>query len=202
MLYIYSKKPEEVKSLGQLAAAVIRSNLVAVLPTDTIYGLSCRADSARAVARIFALKGRNPGKSLIVLVDSVKMLKNYVFLSAQQEKLLQRIWFHSSRPTTVILKHRGNLPRELSGRGDSLALRLPKNPFLIKILRTLKCPIVSTSLNLSGQPNIVDLRELPLSFPDSKKQPDLIVDAGPCRRHRPSRLLDLRDPNHLLTLRK
>jgi len=70
---------------------------------------------------------------------------------------------------------------------------LPKSQFLIKILEAVGCPLVSTSLNLSGQESLRDLRLLKEYFPDKKRQPDLVVDAGPCRRLKPSRLVDLRD---------
>jgi len=202
MLYFYSKRPETAPAISKLAAGFLGAGQVLVLPTDTIYGFSCRADDVAAIKHIFRIKQRDPKKALIVLVDSLEMLKKYTFVSRRQEEFLKKIWLVKNRPTTIILKSRGNLPRELNGGEDSLALRLPKSKFLIKIIKTLKKPIVSTSLNLSGHKNISDLGELMINFSNPRQYPDLVIDTGQCRRRRPSRLIDLRNIDQPLILRK
>jgi tRNA A37 threonylcarbamoyladenosine synthetase subunit TsaC/SUA5/YrdC len=129
------------------------------------------------------------------------MLKKYVFLSAEKERYLKKIWRESTRPTTVILKHRALLPRILTGKTDSLALRLPKSKFLIKMIKELDEPIVSTSLNLSYQPIISDPTNLRQYF-TTKLLPDLVVNNGPCRRLKASRLVDLSSEGRPVILRK
>lgn len=191
-------KPVLVKSV----AAALEAGQVVVLPTDTIYGLSCRADDQKAIKRIYKLKKRDPKKPLIILVSGLPMLKKYAFVSAPQERYLQKIWRPGTRPTTVILKSRGLLPPELCSNLGSLALRLPKSNFLIKILKVIKKPLVSTSLNLSGQINITDLKDLANYFSSNKKSPDLVIDSGKCLRRRPSRLIDLSRESKPVILRK
>lgn len=165
---------------------------VVVLPTDTIYGLSCLASCEKAIKRIKLLKGNDSKKPLSVLVSDIKMLKKYVLLSKGQEERLQNIWLKKLRPTTVILKHRLKLPKALTGKSDGLAARLPKLDFLIKILEEVKQPIVSTSLNLTGREAINNPKDISKFFPLKGKQPDLVVDAGVCRRSKASAILDLR----------
>lgn len=195
--------PSDLKpAIINLVAGSLKIGQILVLPTDTIYGLSCLADNTSAIKRIFQLKKRDPKKPLIVLAGSLAMLKNYVFISKSQALFLKRVWFEGSRPTTVILRHRGHLPRELTGNSDGLAVRLPKSKFLIKILKKVGKPLVSTSLNLSGQANIPDLKSLLHHFPHKQQRPDLVVDFGKCRGLRPSRLIDLRDPLKPLVLRR
>ncbi len=171
------------------------------MPTDTIYGFSCRADSKTAIKRIFRLKKRDPKTALIVLVNDLAMLKKYVFVSKQQEEMIRRYW-QGSRPTTVILRHRGNLPKELSGLSDGLALRLPKSEFLIKILDRVGVPLVSTSLNVSGEEPLSDMQDIALHFPTAGRDIDLAVDIGKPRRRQPSRLADLRNEGRPKILRK
>jgi len=181
-------------ALVKTIAGSLKIGRVVVLPTDTIYGLSCRADDAKAVRRIKRLKGRDAKKPLIVLVSDFKMLKKYAALGREQEKFLRRIWGRVEaklKPTTVILKSKNNLPLTLIGPGGSLAVRLPKSKFLIKIIGAVKRPLVSTSLNLSGQPPLSNLRRLTDYF-STGQTPDLVVDAGPSGRTKPSRLIDLR----------
>lgn len=201
MIYSYTKNPDASPSLIETAARSLKKGRVLVLPTDTIYGLSCRADDKAAIKKIFRLKKRNSKSALLVLVNNLTMLKKYVFVSRRQEELIKSYW-RGARPTTVILRHKGNLPKELTGISDGLALRLPKSKFLIKMIEAIKVPIVSTSLNRSGQAGVVDLERLADYFPDPKNQPDLVVDSGKCRRRRPSRIVDLRTGGQPLILRK
>ncbi|MFA7088015.1 MAG: L-threonylcarbamoyladenylate synthase [Patescibacteria group bacterium] len=190
------------KEVIDLVAASLNAGKIIISPTDTIYGLSCLANNVSAIKKIHHLKNRSSKKPLIVLVDSLKMLKKYVFVSAKQERILKKIWFENNRPATVILKHRRCLPEELTGDSNGLAVRLPKNDFLLKMIGAVALPLVSTSLNLSGQENIHDLNSLLHYFPEGGKRFDLIIDAGKCRRRKPSKLIDLRDENNPEILRK
>lgn len=189
-------------SLIKLVAEALKKGQVVVLPTDTIYGLSCLADDRLAIRRIYKLKGRDEKRPLIILVADLAMLKKYAFVSQSQIADLRRIWRPQARPTTVILRSRDFLPPELNNNIGSLAVRLPKSDFLIKILKVIKKPLVSTSLNLSGETNITDLKFLEHHFPDRQKQPDLVVDSGKCRRRRPSKLIDLSQSGQPVILRK
>lgn len=202
MVYLYTKNLDSPTSLITAAARSLKEGRVLVLPTDTIYGLSCRADDKTAIKKIQRLKKRDPKFALLVLVNSLAMLKKYVFLSRRQAELISGYWRKGQRPTTVILRHRGNLPKELTGISDGLALRLPKSKFLIKILDRVGVPLVSTSLNISGEKTISDLKNLALSLPAAGRDLDLIIDTGAPRRRTPSRLIDLRDEEHPAVLRK
>lgn len=202
MTHLYLKPREIGPAIINLIAGSLKIGQVVVLPTDTIYGLSCLADNARAVKKIQLLKKRDSKKPLIVLVSSLNMLKKYVFVSRRQEAALKKIWAGAARPTTVILKHRGRLPKELTGDSDGLALRLPKNEFLLKILEKVKRPLISTSLNVSGRENIRNLKFLLHYFPKKWRRPDLVIDIGQCRRRKPSRLIDWRNRDRAVVLRK
>jgi len=195
--------PKKIKpAIIDLVAGSLHIGQVVILPTDTIYGLSCLANCVRAIKKIYHLKERDPKKPVLLLIDSLEMAKKYVHISAKQEKLLKKIWSKSQPPTTVILKNRFKLPRELSRGVEGLALRLPKSKFLIKIISRVDCPLVSTSLNLSGQKNITDLSKLHYYFPKKNNRPDLVVDAGSSPQLNPSRLIDLRNENEPIIIRK
>lgn len=183
-------------------AGALKKGQVLALPTDTIYGLSCLANDEKAIKKIKKIKKNDQNKPLSILVSDLAMLNKYVYLSADQKNKLEKIWQPAARPTTVILKHRRKLPAVLTGKSDGLAARLPKLDFLIKILEEVKQPIVSTSLNISGQPVINNLKNLDKYFLEKSNRPDLIVDAGICRRQKASRILDLREDTKSFILRK
>lgn len=171
---------------------------VIVYPTDTIYGLGCLATNKKAIKIIFKIKGREKGKPLLILVSNFNMLKKYCRISKEQEKHLKRTW-KSAKATSVILRKKRNLPSELTGGQKTIAVRLPKSKFLLKILSGVGQPIVSTSLNKSGEKNLESVRGLGNYF--KKFKPDLVIDAGVIK-NKPSRLIDARDIGNIKVLRK
>lgn len=171
---------------------------VVMLPTDTVYGLSCRADNSSAITKIFSLKARETNKPLLVLVSSLSMAKRFCRINNVQADVLKNIWAQS-RPTSVLLPHRGLLPKNLTADSKYLAVRLPKSIFLRKIVRALACPLVSTSANISGQ-DILDAEQASAVFAE-RKELGLIVTGGTNKRA-VSRLLLLEQDGSFKILRK
>jgi L-threonylcarbamoyladenylate synthase len=201
MTHLRIKKGSVRLNIVSLIADSLLAGQVLVLPTDTIYGLSCSADNVRAIKKIYQLKKRDKKKPVLVLVSSLEMAKKYVYLSKQQEELVQGFWSKKEFPTTLILKNKNRLPKELVGESDGLAVRLPKSRFLIKIIERLGCPIVSTSLNFSGDKEAMNLSELITYFPKKSHRPDLVIDNGPALKSKSSRLIDIRSIKKIEVIR-
>ena len=174
----------------------LKRGKVIVYPTDTVYGLGCLATDMEAVRKISRIKQRPVGQAYLILIDSLIMAKKYAFINTKQEKYLAKIW---PGPVTVVLSSRGNLPLEVTGGKDTIAIRLPKSEFLGKIIGAVKVPIISTSVNLSGDENIPALADLEKYF--KKDKPDLVIDAGPAKSKKSSRLIDLTDIGNIKILR-
>jgi L-threonylcarbamoyladenylate synthase len=192
MIYLRKKISEFEQSDFDLVTAYLQAGEVVVLPTDTIYGLSCLASNLEAVKKIFSLKKREKNKPMVTLASSLRMVKSYTKLTKKELEILRKVWSESSPPTTVILKAKNNFPSEIISASGGISVRLPKSDFLIKIIKKVKSPIVSTSLNLSGQEVITDLSKLDSIFV-GKNKPGLVVDIGRSKRKTPSRLIDLRE---------
>jgi len=168
-----------------------------VYPTDTIYGLGCIATDKKAIEKIYKIKQRDKKKSLLVLVGSWCMLKDYFFVSGKKEKFLRDIW---PGPVSALLKKRNVLPDILSSKKEKVGVRLPKNEFLIKIIKKTKKPIVSTSLNMAGKRPLKTVLAVNRHFKALK--PDVVVDTGQKLDKKPSKLLDIDDPEKIKILRK
>jgi L-threonylcarbamoyladenylate synthase len=191
MIKLEKKFADFKQSDFDLIAVYLHAGKVLVLPTDTIYGFSCLATDRDAIKKIFKLKQREAHKPLITLVSSMAMAKRYAYLSKLEAEILNKLWAGNVAPTTVILRAKNNLPAEIISESGGLSCRLPKSDFLIKIIKKVNAPIISTSLNLSGQQPLIDVSELDYSFP-GKNKPDLIINTGRAKRRKPSRLVDLR----------
>ena len=201
MKYIKTKLNNITKEQINLIINYFKRGKVIIYPTDTVYGLGCLATNKKAIKRIFRIKKREKGKPLLILVSNFKMLKDYCFLSREQEEALKKIRA-GGRPTSFILKRKKNLPRELTGGRETIAVRLPNLPksnFLTKILSGVGKPIVSTSLNLSGRKSLDSVNGLDNYFKGEKA--DLVVDAGQLKA-KPSRLIDIRDIKDIRVLRR
>lgn len=150
-------------------AAVLNAGGVALLPTDTIYGLHAVATNEAAVAKIAAIKGREEGKRFVVIAASMEQLRDY---GAAVPEVLRAIW---PAPLTAIVPH----------PSGTVAVRIPDLPWLRELLERTG-PLISTSANRSGEPNIREPKEL---APDLQSQLDFVLDAGP-REGKPSTLVD------------
>lgn len=116
-------------------------------PTDTIWGMGCDATNAKAVNRIYKIKFRRPEKSLILLANSVEMIRVYV--SKVPDIAIEMIETFKG-PLTIIYDHARNLPKNLVPDNGTIAIRIPKHEFCLKLIGMLGRPLTSTSANFSG----------------------------------------------------
>ena len=174
----------------------LNNGKVIAYPTDTIYGLGCDARNVKAVNKIYSIKEREKKKPMIILAASIAMVKRYCYVTKKQEEYLGKIWPGS---VTVILKSKKLLAGILAGSEGTQSVRLPDNDFLLKIIKQLKAPIVSTSLNKSGEEPVKEIKDIEKYFSGSK--PDLIIDGGKLGG-KPSRVVDIRDMDNINVLRK
>jgi L-threonylcarbamoyladenylate synthase len=180
-------------------------------PTDTIMGLGCLADNEKAVRKVYRKKERPPGRPLLILIKSYCMLHSLAYVSGKQDRYIRSIWPKTTRdahnfskqyrkkPTTFILGSRGKLPGIVSGGQNSLAVRMPRNEFLIKILKKVDAPLISTSLNKHRQKPPKGYKNLENYF---KIKPDLIILPPVLPEYKPSSIIDIRDINNIKVLRK
>jgi len=120
-----------------------------LMPTDTIWSVGCDVTNAVAIERIKKLKQENESDSLIVLVDSIEMLKEYV--ETVHPRLETLMMFHT-RPMTVIYNKVKNLPSNALLNEEKVAIRVVKDDFCQRIIRSLGRPIITTSANTTDQP--------------------------------------------------
>lgn len=121
---------------------------IILYPTDTVWGLGCDATNTKAVKKIFDLKKRNEAKSLIVIVNSDRMLQQFV---EEVPELAWDIMDLSNKPTTIIYPNAKNLAENVVAHDGSIAIRMIKEGFCFHLLQQFKKPIVSTSANISGE---------------------------------------------------
>jgi len=119
-------------------------NGVVLLPTETVFGLACRATDPIAINKIYAIKGRGFDKPLAVCISNLEQAETLGVFNKTARQIAKQYWPGS---VTIILKAKSNTgldPRCLSGvkGSDSVALRCPATPLQVQI--TLGNQIAST----------------------------------------------------------
>ena len=126
-------------------------------PTDTVWGLGCDATNAKAVDAVFKIKHRPETKSLIILVASYEMLKEYV---EKIPKKAESILSEALKPTTVIYINPKGLAKNVVAQDNTVAIRIVNNGFAHDLIQQFGKPIVSTSANISGRPTAQSFQEI------------------------------------------
>lgn len=132
------------------AAELLRGGELVAFPTETVYGLGGDATNDMAVARIFEAKGRPRFNPLIVHVDRIETVRDYVEWSHAAEVLASAFW---PGPLTLVLPIRpGTGISGLVTAGlPSLAVRVPANPVARELLKAFGGPVAAPSANPSGR---------------------------------------------------
>ena len=185
--------------IAAAARLLAQAELVA-FPTETVYGLGADASNARAVAKIFALKGRPADHPLIVHVRSSRYLARYAEdVPDAALRLAQRFW---PGPLTMILRRSRDVIPEVTGGQDTVGLRVPSHPAaqaLLAQLETVKgrpSGIAGPSANRFGHVSPTTAAHVRDEFGDALA----VIDGGACRVGLESTIVDV-SRGHAVLLR-
>jgi len=117
--------------------------------TDTIWGISCDAFNKEAYDHLSSIKNRKNNRPFVLLVSDIEMLKRYI--KAPPPRIENLLVYHK-RPITLVYKNSSLIPEHCVAQDDSVAIRIPKEPFIRQVIHRLDRPIASTSANISGAP--------------------------------------------------
>lgn len=171
------------------AARRLRAGEVVAFPTETVYGLGADAMNARAVARIFDLKGRPADHPVIVHIEDAGDLDRWaVDVPAAARALAGRFW---PGPLTLILKKAPHVPGGVTGGQDSVGLRVPSGVAheLIRVFNGMgaRGGIAAPSANRFGHVSPTTAQHV-----RDELGPDLpILDGGACEVGLESTIVDL-----------
>ncbi len=160
---------------------------VIAYPTEAVFGLGCDPDNDDAVKRLLAIKQRSPDKGLILLASDFGQLLPYIDQSTLSSSLKQQILARWPDGITQVLKRNKNISPLLSGKFDSIAVRLTSQPDVVALCQAVGRPIVSTSANLSGLEPALDWQSLD---PQLLAKIDYVVKGKTLGFDKPSTIID------------
>lgn len=159
-------------------AQLLRGGGVAVLRTDTIYGIVAKADSKEAVGRVYAIKGRTPTKSPIVLIARPEDM--FDAIAKDHIGIIKGLWPGKNS----IIFPSVNAPEWIRRGNDSVAYRVPADDDLRALLKETG-PLIAPSANPEGEVPAMNIDEAVSYFGDKV---DRYIDGGAVADNTPSRL--------------
>ena len=154
------------------ALETLKNGGLLLYPTDTIWGIGCDATNAEAVEKVFALKGRDKSKSMLILLHNDNQLASYV---KDIPDVAYELIEATDRPMTIIYSGAKNLAENALAEDGSIGIRVVNHPFCQQLLQRFRKPIISTSANLSGQPSATNFDEI---TDEIKEGVDYVVKYG------------------------
>ena len=157
-------------------SALLRGEL-AILPTETVYGLACDAGDARAVAKVFEAKGRPQFNPLIAHVTGLEAALAIAALDARARRLAEAFW---PGPLTLVANITDTAAVcDLARAGlDTVAVRAPDHPAAQAVLAAVGRPIGAPSANRSGRPSPTTLAD---AVEETGAFAAAALDGGACR---------------------
>ncbi len=152
------------------AVEVLKSGGIIIYPTDTLWGLGCDATNQEAVQRIYDLKKSDNKHSMLVLVRDVASVARYTTNVPQVAWDLMEV---SDAPLTTILPGAVGVAQNLIPQECTLGVRVPQHQFCEELLKKLNRPIVSSSVNISGEKPAVKFEDIPQEIINSV---DMVID--------------------------
>ena len=166
-------QPANIRAIEQ-AAAILRDGGLVAFPTETVYGLGADATNGKAVAAIFAAKGRPSFNPLIVHVKDSAAAESLVTFNPVARTLAQAFW---PGALTLVLPRRADSPLSLlvSAGLDNVALRVPAHPVAMQLIVEARKPVAAPSANASGRVSPTTAAHVAEELGD---RVDLILDGG------------------------
>jgi L-threonylcarbamoyladenylate synthase len=170
------------------AASALRKGDLAVLPTDTVYGVAADAFSPVAVAMLLGAKGRGRQSPPPVLVGTVRAALALVEdVSASAKDLIDEFW---PGGLTLVLRANRSLAWDLGDTKGTVAVRMPLQPIALDVLKETG-PLAVSSANLTGMPPAITSDQ---AFEQLGESVAVYLDGGPCPGDSPSTIVDLTGP--------
>ena len=170
------------------AAALLRDGVPVALPTETVYGLAARADSAAAVAAIYAAKGRPSFNPLIVHITDLEQAETLGQFDDRARALARAFW-PGALTMVLPLNPDARIAPAVTAGLPTIALRCPAHEVMRAVLAATGLPLAAPSANRSGAISPTSAAHVAGSL---NGRIAMVLDGGPCAAGLESTIVALR----------
>ncbi|RLG32025.1 threonylcarbamoyl-AMP synthase [Methanosarcinales archaeon] len=191
LVRLAGKEEKDVKFFLEIAIDYIIEGKVIAFSTNSVYGIGGDPCNIDVINRIYDIKFRDKSKGLLILVADKEEAEKVAIFNPIAERLAEKYW--PGQLTLILNKREGDfLPPELTAFRETIGIRVPENPIILKLLKLLKSKgrfggLIGTSANYSGEPpaisgdDVVNKLLSPI---------DLILDGGKSKSKIPTTIVD------------
>jgi len=173
---------------GQIdeAISLLKAGEIVALPTETVYGLAADANNESAIKKIFIAKNRPTNHPLIVHIDSFDMIQEWTDeIPDYAYKLSENLW---PGPLTMLLNKKHNVSDIITGCSTKIALRMPNNHLILKIIKSVGGALVAPSANTYKKLSPTRAEHV---MQDLSGKISAVLDGGACSIGIESTIIDL-----------
>ncbi len=176
------------------AVNILKEGGVIVYPTDTLYGFGADATNDEAIDKINRIKGRSGTMS--VMAANTQMAIQWMDITGEQVEIVKP---YLGGAQTLIIPVKDNIvSAKILGKDNTLGIRIPDNNFCNELSFQFSKPIISTSVNRTGEQPMNDPVQIASLF---GSEVNLLIDAGTLPESKGSTIYQLKD-NNITILRK
>lgn len=168
------------------AAAAFRRGGVIAFPTETFYGLGVDPFNISALEKLFALKGREQGKPVALIIGDASMLASVASDVPQEAFVLMDTFWPG--PLTMLFRANMKIPGTVTGKTGKVGVRVSSSSVCQRFLKAINSPITATSANPAGM-KPAKSREEVIAYFGAKV--DVVIDGGRLKASAPSTVIDM-----------
>ena len=129
---------------------------VVAFPTETVFGLGVKFSHLEALEKIYEIKHRSHSKAISLMIYDPKDIEKYAYVNKNAQKLIDHFM---PGMITLVLKKKSILSDDFTAGYDTIGIRIPDDPFVLKLLKEVG-PMLVTSANISGQETLLNDQEV------------------------------------------
>jgi len=177
------------------AVEILRGGGNVAIPTETVYGLAAKISSEVALRSIFNIKNRPFFDPLIVHIASIEEAKKLTLnWPTSAQKFAEAFW---PGPLTLVLPKTKLVSDLITSGLDTVAIRIPRHPLALEIIKQLGEPIAAPSANKFGKTSPSEAKHVIQEFDDKI----FVVDGGPCDVGIESTIIKLEENDKLIEIK-
>ena len=154
---------------------------VVAFPTETVFGLGVKFSHLEALEKIYEIKHRSHSKAISLMIYDPKDIEKYAYVNENAQKLIDHFM---PGMITLVLKKKSILSDDFTAGYDTIGIRIPDDPFVLKLLKEVG-PMLVTSANISGQETLLNDQEVYKQFKGKIK----MIVKGICKNTRASTVI-------------
>ncbi|MFD2179120.1 L-threonylcarbamoyladenylate synthase [Veronia pacifica] len=165
----------------------LRGGEVIAYPTEGVFGVGCDPDNSEAIEALLAVKERDQAKGLILIAASIEQLDGYIDMANLSQETKADIIDSWPGPVTWVMPKGHKVTPWVSGRFDTVAVRVSDHPDVQALCSAYGKPITSTSANLAGEPPCMSVADVDIHLAD---RVSTVLEGKTGQRGKPTEIRD------------